>query len=213
MARHGLIYIAGTYKNFVQESKAIGVNRRVPLNSLSSYSWGDPILCGVYQSSQTKPERVGDTKLLGYFPILRLSLIDSRLYKAVLDHLELLGLIDWGEYKDEFVNRHCGDYTVVEISYVKIPLPDLVKLIRMTGRDLGITPRVMIGGELFYEYEDAPILTNTKFNRGLCKVEWNEIFSPRIQIGGFALISNYRQYGKDVEENKGNVRDLLEFIG
>lgn len=206
-----LIFIGRDYENFSKESKDIGVNRRVPLNSIAKLEWGTTVFCAKFQPGE-KPRGPGKGQVIGEFPLVRLSIMNPEIYDAVEENLRARGAINILEEPEVDIDRFCGHYTLMTIAEVRISLPKLVKLIRDIGKRLMITPKIMIGSSVYTERDF--IIPSIKFTRGVTKLlDENDILDLKDneQRYEFVKINNYQQWGRDIDEPTQTYKKLTEY--
>lgn len=201
----GLLFIGRSYRNFVEESLKLGINRRVPLNSLVGFEWGDTVYCATYLPN---PGGVPETELLCTFSIERLSLPDDILYYAVKEEIRRKKLINY-EYEPKLtVIRDCGDYTLSELLEINISLPELIHIIKKIADDMMILPRVMVGGTVSAVFNDFRV-SGFNFNRTLRKVEMEPV--PEDYNKELALLERYRQKGEQPIKQTPICTPLIDF--
>lgn len=207
-----LIFIGRDYENFSKESKDIGVNRRVPLNSIAKLEWGTTILCAKFEPGE-KPRGPGKGQVIGEFKLTRLSIINPEIYDAVTENLRARGLYQEIESPEIQIKRFCGEYILVSISEVGISLPRLVTLIRETGKRLGISPKIMIGSDKYTERDF--VIPNIKFTRAVTKLldetEGTALEDIQNDSAQFVKLSNYQQKGSAPEKVTSSYKKLTEF--
>jgi hypothetical protein len=164
-----------TPRVFLQEAKAQGATRRVPLRTLERMNWLDKVVC-VQRENGHKSASV-----FAFFPITLLSGLSSEVTEALAMHYKL-ELIDAGG--DE-VARGCGDYLTGPTYRIKdAPLPAIARSLRaMKERNIDIG-QPMVGchkEDICEAVKPYPFLKDVPYQLAIRPFDWQSFQSQLIE--------------------------------
>ncbi len=145
-------------EDFILESARYGVNRSLPANMLSRFSWGDKIFVAQFDS--------GSAKIFGYFTLSNINFQcdqQETFMTMLMDRIKTSELVP-GPGR---VVRHCGSYQMhtklVVPDITKVPVKDLIAAAMNVAKELKTSLKVFAGGELDRIAEKT--LSPIKFSR------------------------------------------------
>jgi len=142
---------------FRREAIEYGVNRAMPISVAKTLKYGEKILLAQYED--------GKANVFGYFTYTRLSVENSKTLKELLKYVKPVDVV----FKEEYVNRICGTYTIIAEYYFDAQMCEILFLIEEIAKDLKEKVKVFIGGDYF----DLPefVIEDVKFTRSITEVE------------------------------------------
>ncbi len=182
-----------TATKFEEEAGRIGVARALPAFALRNLAYGDVIVLATFKPNprviedepqdpmpfvKTTYPRIGSADAWGYFVVNGVNLnAPPEVYAALLDMLHVVR----SEERHERVERECGAYEVVSISYVTESIREIVDRGEALAVKFGVKVKWFVTGTEFRPLAPHVDIDPVTFTRTIVKVEldgWSPFVTP-----------------------------------
>jgi len=144
-------YVGGrVYANpdrFAREAKRLGVARAIPKPFLRKLKWGATILLAKWAVREAdrkrRAGRMGSAEVFGYFHLTGVNIAAS---PEAREKIHRLIKTEREEVRAVKVERECGSYVVVFVSFTNEPLSRIVEAAEAVERDTGEHIRLFMTG-------------------------------------------------------------------